>query len=91
MWTIWRAPTNASKWRMGFDSAFKGLRQHCVSCWTTYILQDDTRTLQCQVNVSLYKYAFRYTTTTINYMSSGHYDMLLIFFCKSLQAYHCKL
>ena len=24
-WTIWRAPTNASKWRMGFDSAFKGL------------------------------------------------------------------
>ena len=26
MWTIWRAPTNASKWRMGFNSAFKGLR-----------------------------------------------------------------
>ena len=25
MWTIWRAPTNASKWRMGFNSAFKGL------------------------------------------------------------------
>jgi hypothetical protein len=24
-WTIWRAPTNASKWRMGFNSAFKGL------------------------------------------------------------------
>ena len=23
-WTIWRAPTNASKWRMGFNSAFKG-------------------------------------------------------------------
>ena len=23
--TIWRAPTNASKWRMGFNSAFKGL------------------------------------------------------------------
>jgi hypothetical protein len=33
-WTIWRAPTNASKWRMGFNSAFKGLmkrfdRFHC--------------------------------------------------------------
>ena len=26
-WTIWRAPTNASKWRMGFNSAFKGLRE----------------------------------------------------------------
>ena len=24
-WTIWRSPTNASKWRMGFNSAFKGL------------------------------------------------------------------
>ena len=27
MWTIWRAPTNASKLRMGFNSAFKGLTQ----------------------------------------------------------------
>ena len=26
-WTIWRAPTNASKWWMGFNSAFKGLRE----------------------------------------------------------------
>ena len=25
MWTIWRTPTNASKWRMGFNSSFKGL------------------------------------------------------------------
>ena len=25
-WTIWRAPTNASKWRMGFSSAFKRYR-----------------------------------------------------------------
>ena len=25
-WTIWRTPTNASKWRMGFNSAFKGLK-----------------------------------------------------------------
>ena len=24
-WTIWRAPTKASKWRMEFNSAFKGL------------------------------------------------------------------
>ena len=27
MWTIWRAPTNASKWRMGFNLAFKGLNK----------------------------------------------------------------
>ena len=24
-WTIWWAPTNACKWRMGFNSAIKGL------------------------------------------------------------------
>ena len=26
-WDLIRAPTNASKWRMGFNSAFKGLRE----------------------------------------------------------------
>ena len=26
------------------------LRPYCVSCWTAYILQDDTRSLQCQDN-----------------------------------------
>jgi Predicted integral membrane protein len=25
MWRIWRAPTNNSKWRMGFNLVFKGL------------------------------------------------------------------
>jgi len=24
-WKIWRAPNNANKWQMGFNSAFKGL------------------------------------------------------------------
>jgi len=24
-WRIWWAPNNASKWQMGFNSAFKGL------------------------------------------------------------------
>ena len=32
MWAIWRAPTNASKWRMGFNSAFKGLTVPRVLC-----------------------------------------------------------
>ena len=30
MWTTWRDPTNASKWRMGFNSAFKGLICPCI-------------------------------------------------------------
>jgi hypothetical protein len=29
-WTKWRAPASASKWRMGFNSAFKGLK--CSFC-----------------------------------------------------------
>jgi hypothetical protein len=34
-WTIWRAPTNASKWRMGFNSAFKGLTLILLT-WTVW-------------------------------------------------------
>ena len=30
------------------------LRPHCVSCWTAYVLQDDTRSLQCQVVRQVY-------------------------------------
>jgi len=26
-WRIWRAPNNASKWQVGFNSAFKGLKR----------------------------------------------------------------
>ena len=36
-WTIWRAPTNASKWRMGFNSAFKGLH----NLFQNWITEDD--------------------------------------------------
>ena len=28
MWKIWRAPNNASRWQVGFNSAFKGLNLH---------------------------------------------------------------
>ena len=48
-WDLIRAPTNASKWRMGFNSAFKGLTtEMCASCWFIYILQDDARCIQRQ-------------------------------------------
>ena len=36
-WTKWRAPTNASKWRMGFNSAFKGLTWNGANSWTLKI------------------------------------------------------
>ena len=36
-WTIWRAATNASKWRMGFNSAFKGLTVSKIQILPSYI------------------------------------------------------
>jgi hypothetical protein len=41
-WTTWRAPTNASNWRMGFNSAFRGLTCPTASLSTTYLLWTDT-------------------------------------------------
>jgi len=32
MWRIWWAPNNASKWLMGFNSAFKGLKLIMKNC-----------------------------------------------------------
>ena len=39
-WTIWRALTNASKWRMAFNSAFKGLTGVVseLGCWLIGLL-----------------------------------------------------
>ena len=34
-WTIWRVPTNGSKWQMGFNSAFKGLTLILLT-WTIW-------------------------------------------------------
>jgi hypothetical protein len=31
-WRIWWAPNNTSKWQMGFNSAFKGLKVHFLHC-----------------------------------------------------------
>jgi hypothetical protein len=30
-WTKWWAPTSASKWRMGFNSVFKGLKKQEIN------------------------------------------------------------
>jgi hypothetical protein len=42
-WTIWRAPTNASKWRMGFNSAFKGLSKEPGCCGSLSEMYDTER------------------------------------------------
>ena len=38
------------------SSRYNFVGPHCVSCWTTYILQDDTRSLQCQLFYKLLAY-----------------------------------
>ena len=42
-WTKWWAPVSASKWQMGFNSAFKGLIMHGM---------DDIVVLYCIVTIS---------------------------------------
>ena len=38
-WTKWRAPTNASKWRMGLNSAFKGLTENILDIRTSWMIR----------------------------------------------------
>ena len=48
-WTIWRASTNASKWGMGFNSAFKGLtRRSLVGTINVFFLE-------CTVNILVFE------------------------------------
>jgi hypothetical protein len=53
-WRIWRAPTNASKWQMGFNSAFKGLKMtlHC---------NKDIKTSEVQLAEQLQVFFFKET------------------------------
>jgi len=44
MWRIWWAPNNASKWQMGFNLAFKGLKQILTSAQFIKTTNDDNKT-----------------------------------------------
>ena len=33
MWKIWWAPNNASKWQIGFNPAFEGLKVNTIVFW----------------------------------------------------------
>jgi hypothetical protein len=39
MWKIGRAPNNASKWQMGFNSVFKGLNSVVSNCLLSYYVK----------------------------------------------------
>ena len=57
-WTIWRAPTSASKWRMGFNSAFKGLIRWRAGAYTGKPVKSRT------FGSALYVSTFRITEDT---------------------------
>ena len=44
-------------------------QKHCVSCWITYILQDDTRPIQYQINKRYFVWRpiCSYATNSLNY------------------------
>jgi hypothetical protein len=59
-WTIWRAPTSASKWRMGFNSAFKGLIRWRAGAYTGKPVKSRT------FGSALYVSTFRITEDTFS-------------------------
>ena len=63
-WTIWRAPTNASKWRMGFNSAFK---------WLTVVVKT-FKNIRCDIMIQIYKeqYCKFYLLSRANCLSTTH-------------------
>ena len=53
MWRIWWAPTNASKWQMGFNSAFKGLILH-IEPWGKH-LSVEHKSRWCKSGMTIWK------------------------------------
>jgi hypothetical protein len=58
-WRIWWAPNNASRWQMGFNSAFKGLIKF-YKCHWIFNLTLWTWRKRCQLNVII-QFSFRST------------------------------
>ena len=48
-WRKWLTPNNASKWQMGFNSAFKGLRDHSSSTSPKELSK-----ITCEVHIHIY-------------------------------------
>jgi hypothetical protein len=70
-WTICRAPTNASKWRMGFNSAFKGLNVQ----YTSY------ETYKCRNSCSVISKTVRYTKKCVGHMCVSYFLRNMCYDC----------
>jgi len=70
MWRIWGAPNNASKWQMGFNSAFKGLISIYVKhiCFCYYLLYTRLHVSTYTLTYILFKGLFLYLFLQTLYM-----------------------
>jgi hypothetical protein len=90
-WRIWRAPNNASRWQMGFNWVFTGLKEMLLTC-TACVESPDPRdcghgqtcTIGHVKNMSLYHSAMWFSFLPNN----GHY-LLGVWVIKSLQSILC--
>jgi hypothetical protein len=66
MWKIGWAPNNASKWQMGFNSAFKGLSHHFLLLAKFKILSTLVTLMICTIclNITI-ELAFQLTTNVL--------------------------
>jgi len=62
MWRIWRAPNNASRWQIGFISAFKGLKDPKVE-----IIHHNSELKKRVVNTGLFEMDVGILTTAISF------------------------
>ena len=78
-WTIWRAPTNASKWRMGFNSAFNPLAPNVVYIRRTAQLTSRRYILNIYSTNVLTEYFKRAAHSTFFSLQDAVYFIMLSF------------
>ena len=69
-WRIWWAPNNASKWQIGFNSAFQGLKTIYVHLLVSYL----NRTLHVADTFSVHHQEFFTLHTAIGIWHTGFAD-----------------
>jgi len=77
MWRIWWAPNNASKWQMGFNSAFKGLIFYYVTStsWCFYLKKVTECDLVEYKNVSLLSFPLHFPTSVCTLFPHSYFTL----------------
>jgi len=83
-WRIWWAPNNASRWQMGFDSVYRGLKQ-----WEP-LNQHSVRSEKIWLDLFLF---FLQTTVTLKTLNKLHsiWPLCISSTCFIISFFHCLL